>query len=291
MHKGFVLVVVVRAWKRKKEEEGEEEGDEKEDEDKEECEEEIKEAKKEPQGKFWTSKGQYPKSYADTDSTGGSMVARAGLEPWTNVFYGGTTMTHLAFETVRTQVLTPENGGRLGAADTVILLTDGRSVVPTETRAEAQKLKARENEEIQDNARIVDEVKNFYQNLYQSKEEEIEDVELEQILGYDIPKLSDIDSSTLEGPITLKEAGKVLFNKPNNKSPGTDGLCTFGHGPFRGGSPRCTDGGRAVGRGGGVEVPKILYKLMEPTEGGQGCEGDGVGKLRMSQSSLIDYNL
>ncbi|RUS71914.1 hypothetical protein EGW08_020327, partial [Elysia chlorotica] len=56
-------------------------------------------------------------------------------------FYGGTTMTHLAFETVRTQVLTPENGGRLGAADTVILLTDGRSVVPTETRAEAQKLK------------------------------------------------------------------------------------------------------------------------------------------------------
>lgn len=56
-------------------------------------------------------------------------------------FYGGTTMTHLALETVRTDVLTPANGGRPGAADTVILLTDGRSVVPTETRAQAQMLK------------------------------------------------------------------------------------------------------------------------------------------------------
>ncbi|GFO07336.1 collagen alpha-6(vi) chain, partial [Plakobranchus ocellatus] len=56
-------------------------------------------------------------------------------------FYGGTTMTDKALEVVRTDVLKPENGGRLGAADTVVLLTDGRSVVPADTRRQAQLLK------------------------------------------------------------------------------------------------------------------------------------------------------
>jgi len=56
-------------------------------------------------------------------------------------FYGGTTMTAEALKVVRTQVLTPGNGSRPNAADTVVLLTDGRSVVASETKAQADLLK------------------------------------------------------------------------------------------------------------------------------------------------------
>lgn len=57
-------------------------------------------------------------------------------------YYGGTTMTDKALEAVRLQVLTDAMGARAGAKDTVILLTDGNSVVASETRRQADLLKA-----------------------------------------------------------------------------------------------------------------------------------------------------
>ena len=52
-------------------------------------------------------------------------------------------MTDKGFETVRTDVLIQSHGARPNAQDTVILLTDGRSVVASNTRDQANLLKVR----------------------------------------------------------------------------------------------------------------------------------------------------
>ena len=64
----------------------------------------------------------------------------------------------------------------------------------------------------------------FYQNLYSSKESEIEDVDLSNVLNDDTPKLTEQEAESLEGYITLKEAGEALSKMNNNKSPGSSGF-------------------------------------------------------------------
>ena len=78
--------------------------------------------------------------------------------------------------------------------------------------------------EIHDNNKISNEVYSFYSNLYSSKEQDIVDVELTEILDPDTPKLSDAQANSLEGYITLREAGEVLYKMENNKSPGSTGF-------------------------------------------------------------------
>ena len=76
---------------------------------------------------------------------------------------------------------------------------------------------------------ILEEVKSFYENLF--KEENINYVNTvdhnnleEWLRETNIPKLNQIESENLEGPITLIEAGKTLKQMKNNKSPGSDGF-------------------------------------------------------------------
>ena len=69
------------------------------------------------------------------------------------------------------------------------------------------------------------EVKNFYENLYSSREEELIDVDLDQELeSFPIPKLDKSRSDSLESPITESELLSVLKNMKNGKSPGSDGF-------------------------------------------------------------------
>ena len=82
----------------------------------------------------------------------------------------------------------------------------------------------KDENELNDYKEIENEVLNFYTKLYSSKESEIEDVKLENVLNDDTPKLSDEQSGSLEGEITLEEALQTLKNMKNNKSPGSSGF-------------------------------------------------------------------
>ena len=75
-------------------------------------------------------------------------------------------------------------------------------------------------EETFDRKEISNEVFKFYKTLYTEKESELTDVDLNEILNEDTPKLSDNEALGLEGNITFKEAGKVLHRMANNRSPG-----------------------------------------------------------------------
>ena len=74
-----------------------------------------------------------------------------------------------------------------------------------------------------DNDEIVIEVRTFYEQLCQSRDETLEDVILLTRLAEGTPKLSDEEAQTMERKITYEEAGTVLKNMKNNKSPGSDG--------------------------------------------------------------------
>lgn len=74
---------------------------------------------------------------------------------------------------------------------------------------------------VDDTDEIKNEVKNFYEKLYQSKD--LEKCEIKDLVD-NIPKLSPKEAKSLEGDISLEEAGFALKNMKNEKSPGTDGF-------------------------------------------------------------------
>ena len=74
------------------------------------------------------------------------------------------------------------------------------------------------------NDEIKDEVFNFYRTLYSSKEHDINDIDLEVVLDKNTPKLNELESLSMEGKITLDEAGRFLQKMQNNKSPGSTGF-------------------------------------------------------------------
>ena len=76
-------------------------------------------------------------------------------------------------------------------------------------------------EEIKEPLDIKKEVNNFYSNLHKAKD--LEEYEIEQLVT-EIPKLSEEESRSLEGKITIEEAGTALKNMKYEKSPGTDGF-------------------------------------------------------------------
>ena len=75
--------------------------------------------------------------------------------------------------------------------------------------------------EITDQNDIMGEVTEFYQKLYEEKP--VENCKIPQIVK-NLTILSDEQSHSLEGEITLEEAGCALKNMKNFKSPGTDGF-------------------------------------------------------------------
>ena len=67
----------------------------------------------------------------------------------------------------------------------------------------------------------MNEVQCFYERLYKSRD--VEDCEINELIS-EIPELSEEQQASLEGEITLEEAGTALKNMKNGKSPGTDGF-------------------------------------------------------------------
>ena len=79
-------------------------------------------------------------------------------------------------------------------------------------------------EETMDFDKISSEVMNFYKDLFTSRENDLDNVNLDEILNEETPKLSDIQALNLEGKICFKEAGEILFKMKNGKSPGSTGF-------------------------------------------------------------------
>ena len=68
-------------------------------------------------------------------------------------------------------------------------------------------------------------LKSFYVNLYTSKDEQLEDITLENIIDKDVVNvLNDDSANKLEGKITYQEALLALKHMKNDKSPGPDGF-------------------------------------------------------------------
>lgn len=80
-----------------------------------------------------------------------------------------------------------------------------------------------EGDKIYDNEGIQNEVYDYYRKLYSSKDSDLLDKNLKQLLSnHNVQKLSTIESVGLEGPLTYIEVDNVSKIWRNNKSPGTD---------------------------------------------------------------------
>ena len=76
---------------------------------------------------------------------------------------------------------------------------------------------------------ILKEVKSFYENLYKNKDKSKGDKFSklkEGLKDIKLKKLTDDEKKNLEGEITIEEAGLILKNMKNNKTPGSDGFST-----------------------------------------------------------------
>ena len=75
---------------------------------------------------------------------------------------------------------------------------------------------------------IESEIRNFYQNLYSSKDRLLENTSIEEFLELDQseihPKITSIESANMSSKITIEEMKAVLDNSKNNSAPGMTGL-------------------------------------------------------------------
>ena len=78
---------------------------------------------------------------------------------------------------------------------------------------------------INEQAKILNEIKIFYQSLFNSYDQKLENINLNEYLrNYHVNKLTSEQSKTLEGEITLSELGHALKCMKNGKTPGIDGF-------------------------------------------------------------------
>lgn len=85
------------------------------------------------------------------------------------------------------------------------------------------KLENEHGELINDQNQILLEVRNYYSALYMSQKEGLDNTDLNSYVN-SIPKLSEQESTKLEGLINLSEASETLYKMANNKSPGSSGF-------------------------------------------------------------------
>ena len=87
------------------------------------------------------------------------------------------------------------------------------------------KLDMEDGKSITDQFEILKETKTFYENLYSSKDSQLEDINLHDLLhNIEINTLNEEESNAIEGPIKYEEAARVLRAMSNNRSPGSDGF-------------------------------------------------------------------
>ena len=71
------------------------------------------------------------------------------------------------------------------------------------------------------------ETENFYQNLYENKDEKIEKNDIEQYMNdSNMTKLNNEEANRIEGMLTYKEISDILYNMKHDKIPGLSGFST-----------------------------------------------------------------
>ena len=87
------------------------------------------------------------------------------------------------------------------------------------------KLEKNDGKIITDQIEILNETKQFYEDLYASKDSQLSDIDLNDLLDtVEIRKLSKNESDSIEGPITYDEAVIILKKMSNIRSLGSDGF-------------------------------------------------------------------
>ena len=88
-----------------------------------------------------------------------------------------------------------------------------------------KKLTLENGETVFEQNAILNLVKQFYADLFKSRDDQIDNIDLETMLEKtDIAKLSRKEATALEGPLTIDELGIALKKMKNNKTPGIDGF-------------------------------------------------------------------
>ena len=73
--------------------------------------------------------------------------------------------------------------------------------------------------------KILDYIKQYYANLFKSRDAVIPDVNLHEIFRRDnICKLTESEALSLEGLVTIEEIGNALKKMKHNNTPGIDGF-------------------------------------------------------------------
>ena len=72
---------------------------------------------------------------------------------------------------------------------------------------------------------ILNQVKQYYADLFISRDNEIPDINLDKVLqNCKVTKLTQAEANGLDGLLTMEESEKVLLKMKNNKTPGMDGF-------------------------------------------------------------------
>ena len=87
------------------------------------------------------------------------------------------------------------------------------------------KLETNNGKLVIDQHEILNETKLYYEDLYESKDSQLTDIDLFELFrNIDTKKINKVESDSIEGPITYPEAASVLRAMSNNRSPGSDGF-------------------------------------------------------------------
>ena len=92
------------------------------------------------------------------------------------------------------------------------------------TTKDTKKLKSSAGSTIEDSKTILNEMKNYYQQLYTSQDQTSPDQLSDFLNSGPLPRLDDVSQNLCEGSITEAECLSAIKAFQRNKTPGTDGL-------------------------------------------------------------------
>ena len=93
------------------------------------------------------------------------------------------------------------------------------------TEKTVKKVIKKDRTEVSDQKHILNELKSYYSNLFKSQDLQLENFDLNELpYAYYVNKLDNLQSESIDGPLTYTEIHMALKQMKNNKTPGIDGF-------------------------------------------------------------------
>ena len=93
------------------------------------------------------------------------------------------------------------------------------------TEKTVKKVIKKDRTEVLDQKHILNELKSYYSNLFKSQDLQLENFDLNELLyAYHVNKLDNLQSESIDGPLTYTEIHMALKQMKNNKTPGIHGF-------------------------------------------------------------------